>query len=374
MTVLYGRRGSAVRFRRRIVGMAFALLSLVGATVILPPRAASGDPLDDARAKAAALRDTVARLQLQAEQASERYDAAEAQLADLVVRERAAQLRADAARSALDAAQATLVGRIRALYMAGGTLGMYATVLSGGNPAQILTGLHDVAVLSTGDRHALQIVQRSRAELDAAAAAVAALVQQHADLLAAAAAAEAQVQQALAEQQAALDAATAQVRALEAELEAQLEAQRAAEAAAALAAARQAALRAGYRPPPPSRIALAAIAAAETQLGKPYAYGGSGPDSWDCSGLTQFAYRQAGVFLPRTAAEQFLAVAEKVPLGELIPGDLLFWATDPTNPATIHHVAIYLGDGRMLAAPHTGTVVQIQDVYLDGYFGAVRPG
>jgi cell wall-associated NlpC family hydrolase len=80
------------------------------------------------------------------------------------------------------------------------------------------------------------------------------------------------------------------------------------------------------------------------------------------------------VQLPRTAAEQYLAVAAKVPLGELEPGDLLFWATDLSNPATIHHVAIYVGNGQMLAAPHTGTVVRIQPVYLDGYYGAVRPG
>jgi cell wall-associated NlpC family hydrolase len=80
------------------------------------------------------------------------------------------------------------------------------------------------------------------------------------------------------------------------------------------------------------------------------------------------------VYLPRTAAEQYLAVPTKVPLGELEPGDLLFWATDLSNPATIHHVAIYVGNGQMLAAPHTGTTVRIQPVYLDGYFGAVRPG
>jgi peptidoglycan DL-endopeptidase CwlO len=88
----------------------------------------------------------------------------------------------------------------------------------------------------------------------------------------------------------------------------------------------------------------------------------------------QWAFEQAGVLLPRTAADQYAAVGQKVPLGQLEPGDLLFWATDVSNPATIHHVAIYLGGGLMLAAPHTGTVVQVQPVYLDGYIGAVRVG
>jgi cell wall-associated NlpC family hydrolase len=63
-----------------------------------------------------------------------------------------------------------------------------------------------------------------------------------------------------------------------------------------------------------------------------------------------------------------------VDLGQLQPGDLLFWATDVNDPATIHHVALYAGNGLMVAAPHTGDVVRVQQVYLDGYIGAVRPG
>ena len=121
-------------------------------------------------------------------------------------------------------------------------------------------------------------------------------------------------------------------------------------------------------------LAAKAIAAARTQVGKPYVFGGSGPDTWDCSGLTQWAFGRAGVLLPRTAAEQYATVPMKVSLGQLEPGDLMFWATDLSNAATIHHVAIYLGSGFMLAAPHTGTDVQIEPVYLDGYFGAVRIG
>ena len=62
-----------------------------------------------------------------------------------------------------------------------------------------------------------------------------------------------------------------------------------------------------------------------------------------------------------------------VTLGELQPGDLLFWASDPSNPATIHHVALYIGGGLMIAAPHTGDVVKIEPVYMQGYIGATRP-
>src|SRR5262249_59237435 len=128
----------------------------------------------------------------------------------------------------------------------------------------------------------------------------------------------------------------------------------------------------GDVPAPDAATAARAIAAARAQLGKPYQWGATGPETFDCSGLTGWAYAHAGVQLPRTSREQWYA-GPHPGLGYLQPGDLLFWATDPANPATIHHVAIYLGDDQMLAAPHTGTVVQIQPVYLTGYIGAVRP-
>lgn len=100
--------------------------------------------------------------------------------------------------------------------------------------------------------------------------------------------------------------------------------------------------------------------------------GSDGPDSFDCSGLTQSAYGSVGVRLPRVAADQWWS-GRHVGLAELAPGDLLFWGSDSRNPATIHHVAIYAGHGRMIAAPHTGALVREQNVYLDGYFGATRP-
>jgi cell wall-associated NlpC family hydrolase len=123
---------------------------------------------------------------------------------------------------------------------------------------------------------------------------------------------------------------------------------------------------------PPNDIAAGVIAAARTKLGDPYLWGGTGPDAYDCSGLTQFAYGQVGISLPRVAADQY-NVGAHVAMDSLQPGDLLFWATDVNVPASIHHVAIYLGAGMMLAAPHTGDVVKIEPVYLSGYIGATRP-
>jgi cell wall-associated NlpC family hydrolase len=188
-------------------------------------------------------------------------------------------------------------------------------------------------------------------------------------LQAAAAAAAQQVRALLAAGQQALDAANADVRQLVAQAQA-------AAAAASAASFQQAVLAAGgtltadMTPPNPTVATM--LDAAKSKLGDPYLWGGTGPDAFDCSGLTQFAYGAAGIALPRVAADQW-NVGVKVDLGGLLPGDLLFWATDPADPATIHHVAIYLGGGMMLAAPHTGDVVKVQPVYMDGFFGATRP-
>lgn len=122
----------------------------------------------------------------------------------------------------------------------------------------------------------------------------------------------------------------------------------------------------------PAAAAVTAIHYALAHLGDPYLWGGTGPTQFDCSGLVQSAYAVAHVHLPRTAAEQAIA-GTPVPLSDLLPGDLIYWAYDPSDPTTIHHVAMYLGDGFMIQAPHTGDVVQISQLWPDGLYGATRP-
>ena len=98
-----------------------------------------------------------------------------------------------------------------------------------------------------------------------------------------------------------------------------------------------------------------------TQLGKPYLWGGAGPDRYDCSGLTMMAWARAGVQLLHYTGYQW-EEGPHVPLNELQRGDLLFYATNTSDPSTIHHVAIYIGNGMMVNAPYTGAFVRIDSI------------
>jgi hypothetical protein len=106
-------------------------------------------------------------------------------------------------------------------------------------------------------------------------------------------------------------------------------------------------------------VAQAAINFALASVGKPYVWGATGPDTYDCSGLMLRAFQKAGVNLPRVSRQQFNAGGH-VPVRQAQPGDLLFLATDPTDPATIHHVMLYMGNDKIVEAPYTGASVRIQ--------------
>ncbi|MER7145173.1 NlpC/P60 family protein [Streptomyces xanthochromogenes] len=151
---------------------------------------------------------------------------------------------------------------------------------------------------------------------------------------------------------------------------------RAAELAAqqAAAAKKKPAPPAGHAPTAPSgpsapasSKAAKALAFARAQMGKPYVWGATGPASYDCSGLTQAAWKAAGVDLPRTTWDQVKA-GTRVATADLQPGDLVFFYDD------ISHVGMYAGGGMMIHAPHSGAYVREESIYYMPVYGAVRPG
>ncbi len=126
-----------------------------------------------------------------------------------------------------------------------------------------------------------------------------------------------------------------------------------------------------YTPPPnvpaPNPSAQVAVDTAKAQLGKSYSYGAAGPSTFDCSGLTMYSWAAAGVGLPHSSRAQY-AVLPHVPMDALAPGDLVFYGSP------IHHVGIYIGGGEYVNAPQTGDVVKVASIYRSDFAGAGRPG
>ena len=104
-------------------------------------------------------------------------------------------------------------------------------------------------------------------------------------------------------------------------------------------------------------------------------WGAEGPSTFDCSGLTSFAYAAAGITIPRVSRSQFAAYAGMRPVDSthLVPGDLVFFADNPRDPGTIHHVGLYIGRGLMVEAPHTRAVVRTTPNWRPSNAGAGRP-
>jgi cell wall-associated NlpC family hydrolase len=117
---------------------------------------------------------------------------------------------------------------------------------------------------------------------------------------------------------------------------------------------------------PASGGAATAVAVARSKLGSPYVWAASGPSTFDCSGLTMFAWAAAGVSLPHSSSMQYSS-GTRVSVGSLQPGDLVFYGSP------IHHVALYVGGGQVIHAPETGDVVRYASVNMMPITGAVRP-
>ena len=363
------------------------------------------------------------RLSAEVAQAVEAYNGAVWRLQQ--AQEAAAAAQARAAESAVELADArNRVGRFAAsAYRAGGDLGQMSALLEASGPQALVersSALEAVASHQSDVLDQVRVQEVVNSILDGQAADALAEAKNAAEAVRAAKAdAEARVatqQQLLTniEQtrdaaEADLEAATAQTDALERQRrEALARAERERREAAERAAAQAAAERASRAAPAPSRSAApspevvggngqrpapapswsppltggsssgttsgaqAAIEYARAQIGKPYQWAASGPDRFDCSGLTMRAWQAGGVTLPHWSVAQY-SQALKVSTSQARPGDLVFFGSDPTDAGSIYHVGLYIGDGQMIEAPYTGANVRISSVNRASFFGFARP-
>jgi cell wall-associated NlpC family hydrolase len=348
---------------------AFAATSAVIAAIVATPNAYAAT---STTAAAATAQQQLDALSVQADKAVEAYDEAQLALSSLTATASAAKAAAAKEQSVVDAAEAGVQAFAVSRYE-GTTASPALAVLLSNDPktflqrsqilqevssyqsaslTEVVNADRTLAVLETSADQALTAQQAASAKLSARKAAVDKVIGQQQVLVTAL---QTKAAQETAAASAIQDAAIERQRTVSRSLP-----------RAALPVSLNAARDNGPAPvvpiatsavaPAASGKVAAALAWAYAQLGKPYRYGGAGPHSFDCSGLVMRAFAAAGISLAHSAAAQQHS-GRRVPLSQLQPGDLVFWG----SPA--YHVGIYVGGGRILDAPHTGTDVQIQAIW-----------
>ena len=333
---------------------------------------------------------TLARLNVSAEVAFEAYDGAKVKLA-------AAQRAVSTAHRVLAGATAQVThgeARVRkfvtAAYETGGLSALDAYLAPGG-AAELVSRVGAIAAISSSEHTTLQQLDAARiyqgvvsrqAEGVAATAATAAAAANRAKTAALAAVKRQTTELAtLSRTQATLRGLLAQAKAHESTLQRErLAAIARARARAIARAARQHSSSPGPYSGQSGNVSgtvsaateAAALHDAESQIGKPYQWAAAGPSSYDCSGLVMWAYDQVGVHLDHFTGDQWNEGAH-VSRADLQPGDLVFFATNTSDPSTIHHVGLYVGGSEMVDAPYTGVDVRYDSIDRPDYIGAVRP-
>jgi cell wall-associated NlpC family hydrolase len=338
-------------------------LTAVATFSVLPTGTALADPtpsLSEVEQRVNALNDKV-------DLANERYADSRLELATANRHSGVALARVAAAEAALAVIKKSMGAVAAAAYRSGGA-DQFVQLVNTSTPQTFLDRASSLNRIAAGQSAQLAAAATARHHLDSARAAATSEQAKVKDVATLMSAAKAQIESSLGEQQRLLGS-------LKADQRRALEAARAASARASAAAARASRSRAlvsidttpspTYNGPASGAAAIA-VREAYNQLGKPYQWGGSGPGSFDCSGLTSWAWGHAGVSLSHSSQAQF-GEGQHVSQGDLQPGDLTFYGSP------IHHVGIYIGGGQMISAPHTGDVVKIQNAFRSDYVGATRP-
>jgi peptidoglycan DL-endopeptidase CwlO len=352
-----------------------ACVVVVASMPILLPSAgnAGASTLSSDQAKATQLEQEIQSTGQQIDGLDQQYEAALAQKAAVDQQINATQAQITKTQGRIAADRHTLQKAAVQAYVSGGTASAQETPFTGAGTASLDANLYDQVI--TGDlTTTVAQYDTAVAQLDAQRQTLRSEDTQAAQAVTAAQTAEQRAQTLENQQQAALTQVKGQIATDVAQQQAAAQAAATAAAQAKIAAAQQLVVAhpsASVPAPPPAsgNAGTVAVAAAESQLGVPYVWGGETPGvGFDCSGLVAWAWGQAGVSLPHYSGAQ-MADSTPVPISDLEPGDLLFY-----GPGGATHVAMYVGGGEMIEAPFTGTVVRIDPVRLGtGFAGAGRP-
>lgn len=344
-------------FTGRRAGRAAAVLAataLVAGTALPSASAAPRLTLAEAQRQ-------VHDLDIRASVATEAYDAGRLALADARRKAAGAQAAARQQSATLQVAEKAMGAFAAAAYRSGGTEGLVSLVTTA-DPQVFLDQASSLDQISRSRAARLLALKTARKRLTALTDAAAEQVAQASTL-----------EHQLSADRATIDGLLAQQNAILNQLQAADRARIAADNVAAADRASRARVSAvtfaaavpRYNGPGSGR-AEAALQEAYRQLGKPYYYGAAGPDSYDCSGLTMWAFAHAGISLPHSAAAQY-DYGTHVSPSDLRPGDLVFF----DEGGFIGHVGIYVGNGNMIDAPHSGSYVGVRPLY-SGLIGGTR--
>jgi cell wall-associated NlpC family hydrolase len=366
-----------------------AVAAVACGVVTVLPASGQAETIASVRAQIAAVQQQVDALNVRTEAATNAYDLGRIQLGAAESAATVAQGRLAAAERTVRRMGAQLSGLVTAAYQSA-DLGALATLTEGG-PDTFLERTTSLQELSSGDQAALNAYRaagEARQQASAAAsqalgnqAAITHKLQRERRTIRAAAATEGRLLGSLESKERELVRAAERAARRRAAAEARARALiLAAERRAAAAAARSfGSTPTTPAPTPPSTgtpagsgAAAIAVRWAHAEIGKPYVWGAAGPNSFDCSGLTQYVWGKAGVYLEHYTGDQWNE-GTHVSVSQLEPGDLVFFVGSDGTWAVPGHVGIYIGGGDMIDAPYTGVDVRIESISQSDYVGAVRP-
>ncbi len=349
------------------------VLVLIGSLLLLSPASLLAQPSRKHRkqAEAKSLKDQIEQIDHELDQAVEQYNQANLKLNLIKAEANATSQKIEKAQQDVERQTQILNGRVCNIYKHG-DVPFIETVLSTRTFEQFLctvSRLHDVA---TEDAHIVKHIRQLKREIEERKKQLVQQEQEQQLICAKLASRKSEIDSKLNERRNALVGVEDQIAEIERAERAEAERLRAQvqegqrQVQSNRRAAPQVSRGSDRAPAPKSGVVGIAMA----QLGKPYRWGGAGPDSFDCSGLVMYCYARIGISLPHSAAAQY-GCGTHISRDKLAPGDLVFFS----RGGGISHVGMYVGGDSYIHAPRTGDVVKISSLSArgSGYVGAVRP-